>query len=629
MNVLLKIPETKRLRYAMIFVFALTCAVYWHVLTDAFVRWDDGMLIYENPAVRGITPHTLLWVFTHYDPELYIPLTFITYQINYLIGGTSPFFYHLTNLLLHALNAALVVWLIEKLSGKMRLALLCGLLFAVHPLNTEAVAWASGRKDVLSGAFFLGAWIAYLSFEETDSKRAYRTSIGLFFAGLLSKVMAATLPAAVFLQNVTRDARSWLETLKKLWPHIVLSLLFIMIALFGKRELVVETTALQKALMACLSTVFYVKQLLWPTHLSLLYPYLGTITIASPDFYVPLILVLIGAVISVLCWKKWPFVPFCLFGYVATLAPTFVNFSKGGDLDIYFASDRYAYIPSLFLFLLFAIVLDLVTTKFLKKHALAVFLFVTMVLTSVLSIMAFRQSLVWSDTQSLFEHVIDVYPDASHVAYNNLGNMERLQGDLPAAIADFKKALAIKEHPKTWANLGAVYRLQGDLKDANDAYAKALEIDPNSAYAHFGLALVEMQEGEKDKAEKEYRLALELDPTIGDVYVNLGALLVSEGKLDDGIALYKQAVAINPDLAQGYYDMGVAQMTKGDLTDAELSFRQALDTDPGLIPAHINLGLLLAKQGDRAGSLAQFEDILKIDPKNKTALSAVQQLSGQ
>ena len=164
-------------------IIVLTLLVYGKSLGNAFVRWDDSMLIYENPIVREISWKSLKAAFTTYDPELYIPLTFLSYQIDYAIGGMHPFGFHLTNLVLHTLNAVLVFFLLQLLlsgnnpplplkgEGRVRVAgrgtaFLVALLWAIHPLNTEAVVWASARKDVLSTFFFLGSLCTYLKWRD-------------------------------------------------------------------------------------------------------------------------------------------------------------------------------------------------------------------------------------------------------------------------------------------------------------------------------------------------------------------------------------------------------------------------------------------------------------------------------
>ncbi|MBI4129132.1 hypothetical protein HY464_00395, partial [Candidatus Peregrinibacteria bacterium] len=170
-------------------IIGLTFLVYGQSLGNAFVRWDDSMLIYENPIVREISWKSLKAAFTTYDPELYIPLTFLSYQIDYAIGGMHPFMFHLTNLVLHTLNAVLVFFLVTLLGipshargrnssnpspcplpwgegngGPHFVAFAVATIWAIHPLNTEAVAWASARKDVLSTFFFLLSIILYLRY---------------------------------------------------------------------------------------------------------------------------------------------------------------------------------------------------------------------------------------------------------------------------------------------------------------------------------------------------------------------------------------------------------------------------------------------------------------------------------
>lgn len=616
---------------AMTGVFLLTCLVYLRVLGHEFVRWDDGMLIYENPAIRGITPWTLTWVFTHFDPELYIPVTFISYQINYLLGGIQPFVYHLTNLLLHAGNAALIVWLVHLLTGKMRVAVLCGLLFAIHPLHTEAVAWASGRKDVLSGIFFLGSWIAWQQWWSGDgTRRSYAASIAFHLLALLSKVMAATLPAVLLLHVILFEPRRTREAVRALLPHITLSSILVVVGFLGKERLVAATSLLQKALMACVSTVFYIKQILIPRAFSLLYPFPGEVTFFRLDVMIAVAVMTLLLLAALIFWKKRPAITFCILGYIGTLAPTFLNFSKGTDFDVYFASDRYAYIPSIFVFLLAAVFVDRFSDMLEKggpaKLPRSPFFILTLCMTVILSLLAIRQSDVWQNTRTLFAHVISVYPEMSHVAHNNLANMERLEGNLEAAIIEAQKALAIRPHAKTWTNLGAVYRKQGNFPEAHRAYDEALKLDPKSAYAHFGLGIVLLQEGKEESAKAEYLRALELDATVEEIHVNLGALEAKNGNYEAAAAEYRKAIAVNPFQVQALFNLGVALTQLKRTDEAVHAYREAIRFQPSLIPARINLGLLLANAGDIDGAKAQFQAILAIDPQNRAAKSALQQL---
>jgi tetratricopeptide (TPR) repeat protein len=613
--------------------FLIGLLIYGRSLDNPFVRWDDGMLIYENPAIRQITPATLKWIFTHFDPELYIPVTFFSYQIDYLIGGIHAFQYHLHNLILHTLNALFVAWLIFLMFQRKWVALFCGLAFLVHPLNTEAVEWASGRKDVLSTFFFLGAIVSYLYFRDRDRGWMYGLSIVLFTLGLLSKVMIITLPVILLLidlqQRRTFDRRMVTDKI----PYVALSVMFGLIGILGKQTVIASSTLSAKFLMACKSTVFYIQQFFWPAKLSLLYPYTKTITITSQDFFVPLFLLvaIIGA--AILCWRRRRDVSIGIFFYLITVGPTLLNFAKGGDLDVYFGSDRYAYVPQIGILIVICAVIAYVTDtvessshrSVLEKGGLAT----GCALLVLFSGLAYRQSLVWTDTQSLFMNVIRLYPDASHVAYNNLGNMERLNGNLDVAIENYTQAIAIRPHAKTYSNLGAAYRKQKNFTAAMDVYQQALKLDPKSPFAHFGLGIVYASLGKYDQAEIEYVKAAGFDPTYEDVFVNLGALYAAEGRYEDAVTQYKKALEINGLYAAAVYNLAVAEGELGRADDAILSYRRAIGLDPSMIAARINLALLLYNKGETDAAAEQFRAVLKIDPENASAQSALRQMGLQ
>ena len=188
--------------------FLLAFAIFGKSLGNDFVDFDDGLLIFENPIIQEISVWSLKQAFTTYDPELYVPLTMISYQIDHLLWGMNPFGFHLTNLVLHTMNALLVTLFIRLLMRRLSyhlLPVLCGLLFLVHPLHTEAVAWASARKDVLSSFFFLLSVCSYLQWrerekkEERSGKLLYSFSIFAFALGLLAKVSIIMLPVILLL----------------------------------------------------------------------------------------------------------------------------------------------------------------------------------------------------------------------------------------------------------------------------------------------------------------------------------------------------------------------------------------------------------------------------------------------
>lgn len=604
--------------------------IYGQSLGSAFVRWDDGMLIYENPAIRTIRPWSLWRVFTSYDPELYIPLTFVSYQLNYLIGGIHPFGYKLLNLLLHIGNAALVMACIGHLTKKRTLGIITGLLFLVHPLQTEAVEWASARKDVLSTFFFLGALLQYMRWKQDDARPSrFAWSIAFFVLALLSKVMAITLPIVLLLTDwlqgrSLREKRTWIEK----WPYFAIAIVFGIIGMAGKSAIVSSTALSVKLLMAAKSTVFYLQQIFWPRHFSLLYPYTKSIEIFSSDFLIPIGILLLLAFALVLSLRWTKILAFALIFYGITLAPTFLNFAKGGDLDVYFASDRYAYVPSIGIFLLISLVL-LQTSALLKRHlgnlGTGMVTVVCAVLFLGLGTKAWAQSKVWENTETLFRNVIDLYPESSYVAHNNIGNAYRLDGDLKRAKEEYLLALKIRRHPKVLSNLGAVYRKEHRYDDAIRTYRDALVIGSESPDPHFGLGIVYADLKDFSGARREYEDAIRLDPSKAEYRVNLGVLLAEQGDFDGAILQYQKAISLAPDHPVALFNLGVAYSAKHRTLDAIRAYERSIMIAPS-IAALLNLGSLYYEADRIADAKHAFETVLKYSPSNAAARSALAQL---
>lgn len=614
--------------FAVAALFAvLLLAVYGQVLGHEFVRWDDGLLIYENGIVRDPSLRSIAAAFTTYDPELYIPLTFLSYKIDYLLGGTHPLPYHFTNLVLHTLNALLVAWFAFLLSGRRFIALLCGLLFAVHPLHTEAVAWASARKDLLATLFFLASLIAYLSRRRSPDPNVPWPSCLFFLLALFSKVVAITLPLVLLLLD-WREGRfrreTWRVLLLEKVPLFALALLFGLIALGGKTGVLASATLAETALMAGKSTVFYLLKLILPIHLSVLYPYVGIIRALSPDFLIPLLLILVLGVFVSLSLRWTREVAFAAAFFLLTLAPTFLNFAKGSG-DFYFASDRYAYIPSIGFLFLAVLFLRSLAERLRGVPPAKAFLVTSGIIVVAFAVGAFLQARTWRSSEALFANVLRLYP-TSHVAQNNMGNVYRLQGKLDEAITAFQAALALREHPRARSNLGAVYRRQGKISQALEEYHRAIALDPENPEPYFGIGIVYAEAGDHEQAFASYRRALEIDPGYTEARTNLGALLASEGRIDEAIAEYRRAIASDPFFAQARFNLAVALASRGELAEAGTEYRAAIRAEPSFLPARINLGILLYNEGDAPEAREQFAEVLRIDPGNARAESALRQI---
>ncbi|NOS67149.1 MAG: tetratricopeptide repeat protein [Candidatus Peribacteraceae bacterium] len=614
--------------------FALSALVYGKAVWQSeFVRWDDGMLVYENPAIREISPATIKHIFSTYDPELYIPVTFFSYQIDYQIGGIHPFQYHLTNFLFHTFNALLVAWFVMLIfvrgqkARSLFLGIFCGLLFLLHPLHTEGVMWVSGRKDLLSTFFLLLTLIYWVRWRENPVRRWYLMAIGFFALALMSKVMAITLPVILLLidwqQGRLRETPLRVRQIftEKI-PFFALSIIFGLIGIGGKTKTVASSSTLEKILMAGKSSVFYLRKILWPDNFSLLYPYHKDVVLTSPDFYIPIIVWVVILIIIVLLWRRTRDVAFGVALYAVTVAPTFLNFTKGGDLDVYFASDRYAYFPSIGVFIAVVALISLIAKQRIPKQ-IAIGIGACVIIA--LGVRSYVQSQVWRTTYTLLTNVLVHYPE-SHVAHNNIANAWRLEGRLDDAIGEFEKALAIRPHAKIYANLGAVYRKQGKIPEALEVYRKGIELNPHSREIYMGRSLVWIAQKNYVAAEQDLLRALQEDPTYLEAHINLGATYAYQGNMQKAIEQYRIAINLNPFYPDVRFNLGVALQSTGDIEGAMAQYERAVHLAPRSIAARINYGILLYKTGDADGAREQFEEILTIDPENATARSALEQL---
>jgi len=629
----IELPK-KSVLWSVIGLFSfLLLIVYGHALGFDFVHWDDGILIYENPAVRGITLQNLKTVFTTYDPELYIPFTLITYQIDYMIGGINPAIYHFHSLALHILNSLLVTLLLKNLLRHNWVALFAGLIFALHPLNVEAVVWASARKDLLSTAFFLLSILGYMSFRTSQKKSHYYISIALFACALLSKVTVIGLPILLLLID-WKENRLWEKgILAEKIPYFALSFLFGFIAIFGKTTVLGSSSLEEKILIPIKSIIFYIEKFILPTKLSVLYPIASDINLHNPMFLLPLIALIALSIGVIYSLKKTKIFFFGFVWFAICVGPTLLNFFKGDFL--YYASDRYAYTAMIgLLFILSWCFIQISQQKWIVGLCIAMLF--------GYSIGTIRQVSSWENTYTLFQHAIKNYPNAAAAGYNNVGNYVSLQyredGKLEEAIELYTKALEISQthsrnvgetNPgvsKILSNLASAYRQQGDMVKSLETYKESLRINPINTHALLGLGTYYNQQGQTDLAESYYYSAIEANPHFVTSYVNLGSLYVQAGRYDDAVDILETGVDYNPFYPQAQYNLAVALRKIGRNAESLARLETAVKLEPSFVAARINLGIQYAERQRIQESIDQFKAVLQYDPSNARARSAIQQL---
>lgn len=571
-----------RTHHLLILIAVLTLGVYGYAaFTNDFVGFDDPVLIYGNVAVQQFSWNSFVHIFSSYDPELYIPLTLLTFQIEYAIAGANPIIFHITNLLLHTANALLVFSFVYLFLEKRSLALITALLFAIHPINTEAVMWASARKDLLSMFFLLGSLNCYVQYTKYRETRWYNLSVVAFLLCLLSKVSAALLPLILLMIDYVHarsfSLRTWLEKI----PFFLFSIIFIIVAILGKTQNLEGVTLLETLLLGAKSTWLYITSFLLPLHLVVTYPQLTPIELLRAEFFLPLLgcIALVACTVTFFFQKRFRIITFSLTTFAVLLAPNFTNVLKNGLL--FFASDRYIYMASIGAFLIIALGIDFLFSKAKQSAFIG-----TTCIVIILTALSFQQSLVWKNTGTLFRNVLRVYPNYA-LAHNNVG-----------------AALLKEEH----------------TEEALVYYKRAAELDPGYVQAHVNVGTVLQKQGYFSDAEQKYRDAIAAigtsypaKPDDLNAYYQLGQLLEDQGRTEEAFMQLTAAAEMDLDSPEAAFNLGMMHHKYSQFPEAEKWLLVAIEKGPRYTAARYHLASILANQGRLDEAIEQLEAIMKID----------------
>lgn len=554
-----------------------------------FLVMDDGILIMQNPLIQDWNLQTIKEVFTSYDPELYIPLTFISYHFDYIINGLDPSVFHFSNILYHSINTLLVFCVIMLLAEDAVVALLCALLFAVHPVNVETVSWASARKDLLSTMFFLLSLTFFLQYRRSNTTWKWRWYIAALVAFLLAisaKVTVIMLPLALPLLDFYLDRTISKKRLLEYIPFFVISVIFGIIAVLGKKANLSHLAISDYPLLAAKSTLFGLKLLLVPNWYSILYPQ-GLVAWSSPLFLTCFIGVLCLGVFAIYSWKKWPAIGFGLSFFLLFYLPTFLTFSK--DWQVYISSDRYVYIGEIGIFLMVALGLRALMRRLEQRSSAAATVASVLIVCGFVGLAAktYAQQYTWRDPIALFSNVLAHYPDSAF-AYNNIGSEYMDRKDYQNAASALQQAIAVDPHfIVAWMNLATLYRNQGKndiaLEKAQEAIAAIPTDRPplqEELLPYYLLADIENERGNHEEAIRLLTEAADRGPTVAQAQYNLGMTLQDAGKTDDAIAAYKKAVALDPKNIDAHYGLAAVLSEKGLLREALKELQIVADMNP-------------------------------------------------
>lgn len=512
-----------RLGPALLLIAAVTVAVYWPVLHNDFIDFDDDVYVTLNMAVRqGVTLKGLAWAFGSFHAANWHPLTWLSHMLDVELFGLNPAGHHATSLLIHVVNSMLLCALLHRLTGFVGRSLVVALLFAIHPLHVESVAWVAERKDVLSTLFWLLTMWAYVGYVAKPSLKRY-LPMALFFAlGLMAKQMLVTLPVVLLLMDCwplnrylpRREGqqvagagitRLLVEKIPLVVLSAIASLLIIRAhASAGALFRADESSLLLHSGNALLSYVKYIRNMFWPAGLALFYPFeASAVTLAR---VAGAVLLLAGITVFVLVQRRKR--PYLLFGwvwYLVTLFPVIGFLRVGGQA----LADRYTYIPLIGLFLMIAWGGGELAEKWRKGSAVAAG--ATVIVVAILSAVTVAQIRYWKNSYDLYTRALTVV-ERNWLAHNNMGILLSQHNRNGEAIEHFQESIRLNpEGVEGYRNLGNSLQMAGRNAEAIEAFRRAVSINPYDPESHFRLGYAYLLGGNSSLAYQEYDQLLRLN----------------------------------------------------------------------------------------------------------------------
>jgi protein O-mannosyl-transferase len=598
-----------------------------------FLNFDDDRYVYDNAHVmQGLTPDSISWAFTSLEYDNWHPLTWLSHMLDRaLFGPEKPLFpwgCHLINIVIHAINVLVLFLALCEMTSAPWPSLLVALLFGIHPLRAESVAWISERKDVLSGLFFLLTLWAYASYANRGRSLAkYGLVIVLFALGLLAKPMLVTLPLLLLLLDYwplrrtefipspgltsgdgmpiqlnlrtgvlrrnDRPSLSWL-----LWekaPLAALALASATVTVIAQQGamLVIDTITIPMRMEnALVSYATYIGEIFYPVNLAPLYPF--------PEHGIPwptiavsfLVLLAITALAARL--RSWPWLAVGWLWYLVTVTPVIGLVQVG----VQAMADRYTYLPHIGLYIMLAWSLEALTAKLpFRRWAWAAAL---AALAVVLVRASAEQSAHWTDNKTFWTAALNANPKIA-TAENNLGYIfEHDEGNFDEAFKRFKHAVEIRpRYVEARINLGNSYMHKGQIDEAMKHYRAAIEVRPDYdlGYANLGAALI--FGGNLPEAEANFRKAIKINPT-GDNFWKLGEVLYRQKKYDDAIECYTTLLQLPATAGKATELLGYLYYLKRQPRQALEFWTRGLGSQPDSLSMLTMTAWLLATDPDSA-----------------------------
>jgi len=619
----------KNLFICLVLAF-ITIIAFEQVRLNDFISYDDEDYITGNTHIQeGLTAESVKWALTTRHAGNWHPLTWISHMLDCKFYKLKPAGHHITNLILHIINTLLLFGILKAMTKAVWPSAFVAVLFALHPLHVESVAWAAERKDILSGLFWMLTISAYIRYSNKPNIGRYILVVILFALGLMSKPMLVTLPFVLLLldywplERFSIGSQNSVNTLSagrliaEKVPLLIMAAASCAVTFIAQQRggAVAIAEALPLSLRisnALVSYIIYIGKMLYPSGLGVLYP----LQLSGFPLWQPIVSgIILLAITAVMIYfsRKNKSLIFGWLWYIVTLVPV-IGLVQVGSQSM---ADRYTYLPSIGIFIIVSWgVCQLSGRLKYRKVFLSVCGSAAIVVLTICTRLQVRH---WKDSISLFNHTLAV-TENNYVIHYNLGIALRKQGSVHEAIDHYRKALQINPNlAEVHYNLGNALQLQGKIDDALSQFHLSLKIKPEHAKSYYNIANILQSQGKPDEAVEYYRRAFEINPTYTKACYSLANALLKQGKSDQAMDCYILVLQIEPDHAHAHNNLANLLLSDGKVDQAIDHYSKALVSEPENAAVHLNISILLSQQGKNGPAIRHCRQALRINPKDKRA----------
>jgi len=608
----------------MVAVAAVVLIAHWPALSCRAISLDDDQYLLENRLVQNpgwqsakrflsevLYPSTVR--------GYYQPLAMISLMLDYSLGGREdnlkPF--RRTSLFLHVANSLLLIVFLYLLFGRAWPAAMVGLLYGVHPLTIESIPWLAERKTLLAAFFALWCLVFYVRFCRHGNVITYFVCMAFFVLALMSKPTSTPLPLLMLVLDYWPLKRLGRKAVLEKVPFVIIAGAAALITFLSQRNtadviMPSEHGLIRIPLMICHNIIFYLRQFIWPVHLSAFYPFPSPFTPTQPMLLTGIIGtgVLIGFLFVTLFWTRA-----LLAGWLFFFLAVFPTLGIIGFHPV-IAADRHVYLPMVGFLLPLAGFLAWLwrdsEDTFAPRHIISL---AVVLLLCCAEIFAARRYLVnWRDTVTHYQYMLSLSPD-QHVLHNNLALALAKSDRTDDAVEHYTRSLQLSPNSyEVHNNLGNALIKLGRIDEAIEHYKEALKLKAGFAVGHYNLAMALDDKGNTEEAIAQFRRAITIRPDYVDAWNELGYALARQGRLQQAVDCYKKAIELKPDLviAHGRLGLVLAQLNRDD--EAIGQFRIVLRARPDDFEMYFNVGFLLERQGKTAEAIEHYRRALQINP---------------